>query len=56
MMERTNSETEVEQSERREFSGVEPAFFGACLIVKTSSWPIQYLYRNEALLLNFLFM
>jgi hypothetical protein len=46
MRERMNSETEVEQSERREFLGVEPAFFGTCLIMKTSSWPIQYLSPN----------
>ena len=44
MMERMNSETKVEQLERREFLGVEPAFFGACLFMKTSSWPIQYAY------------
>ena len=45
------------QLERREFSWVEPAFLGACLFVKTSRWPIQYLYKylskNEALFLLF---
>ena len=42
MMERKNLETKVEQSERSIFMGVEPAFFGACLIIKALSWPKQY--------------
>ena len=43
----------VEHRENGNFLGVEPAFFGAGLVVKTSSWPIQYVYRNEALILLF---
>jgi hypothetical protein len=56
MMKRMILGTKVEQSENVDFLGARPAFSGACLFVKTSSWPIQYLYRNEALLLYFLFM
>jgi hypothetical protein len=47
---------EVEQSKSACFSGVESAFSGACLVVKTLRQPIQYLYQFEALILFFSFM
>jgi hypothetical protein len=46
----------VERRENRNFWGLKTAFSGACLIVKTLNWPIQYLYQNKALRLYFLFM
>jgi hypothetical protein len=39
--------TKVEQSENIDLLGVEPAS-GACLVVKPSSWPIQYFFGSRA--------